>query len=100
MRGCSCSCNHERSHRRLILSFYHADIAKAGEIVQQLTGVPEWAADAAFAALFGGLCFSGEEGVGSWAGTWRFHPAGALPSFITHVSVFAPVQLVPRLWIQ
>ncbi|KAI7844273.1 hypothetical protein COHA_002071 [Chlorella ohadii] len=41
-------------HYALLVAY----IAKAGEIVQQLTGVPEWAADAAFAALFGGLCFS------------------------------------------
>ena len=40
-----------------------ADIAKAGETVQQVSGLPLPVADAAFVAAFGGLCFAGEPGV-------------------------------------
>lgn len=54
-------------HARLLMLHLFlciVDIAKAGETVEQLTGLPDWAADAAFAALFGALCFSGEAGMG------------------------------------
>lgn len=40
-------------HYALLVAY----IAKAGETVEQLTGLPDWAADAAFTALFGALCF-------------------------------------------
>jgi hypothetical protein len=37
-----------------------ADISKAGETVQAVTGWPLPLADAAFVAAFGGLCFAGK----------------------------------------
>ena len=38
-----------------------SDIAKAGETVQQASGLPLPVADAAFVAAFGGLCYAGKQ---------------------------------------
>ena len=63
-----------------------ADVAKAGETVQQATGLPLVVADAAFIAAFGGLCY---------AGGWHRGPASAQPQAALALHATLACDLAP-----